>query len=82
MFDGAEDRVDALVRGVFAIYERGAPELRAMLNEGDVHPRLQDGADAFEATLGRLIDAAEIPGDRRRDPCSTSAPGTRRGARA
>jgi AcrR family transcriptional regulator len=64
-FEGAGDRVDALVRGVFAIYERGAPELRAMLSEGDVHPRLQEGADAFEATLGRLIDTAAIPGDRR-----------------
>ena len=64
-FEGAADRVDALVRGVFAIYERGAPELRALLGEGDVHPRLQEGADEFEATLGRLIDAAEIPGDRR-----------------
>ena len=61
-FEGAEDRVGALVRGVFAIYERGAPELRAMLNAGDVHPRLQEGADGFEATLGGLIATAAIPG--------------------
>ena len=65
MFERAEDRVAALVRGVFAIYERGAPELRAMVDGGDVHPRLQEGADAFEATLDGMIDAAAIPGDRR-----------------
>ncbi len=61
MFEGAEDRVEALVRGVFAIYERGAPELRAMLNEGDVHPRLQGG--------GRRLRGDARPADRhRRDP--------------
>jgi len=65
MFDGAEDRVAALVRGVFAIYRRGAPELRAMLDGGDVHPRLREGTAAFEATLEQLIDTAAIPGDRR-----------------
>ena len=34
-----------------------------MLNEGDLHPRLQEAADAFEATLGALIDAAALGGD-------------------
>jgi AcrR family transcriptional regulator len=64
-FDGAEDRVETLVREVFAIYERAAPELRVARAEPHVHPVVQRGADALEATMGRLIDAAAIGGDRR-----------------
>ena len=64
-FEGAEDRAGTLVREVFAIYERAAPELRVTLAESHVHPAVQHGADAFEATLGELIDAAAIGGDRR-----------------
>ena len=64
-FAGAGDRVETLVRQVFAIYERAAPEVRVTLTEPHVHPAVQHGADAFEATLGALIDAAAIGGDRR-----------------
>ena len=39
--------------------------LRVTLGEADVHPAVRDGADAFEAALSRLIDAAAIGGDRR-----------------
>jgi AcrR family transcriptional regulator len=64
-FDGADDRIETLVREVFAIYERAAPEVRVTLAEPHVHPAVQHGAEAFEATLGALIDAAAIGGDRR-----------------
>ena len=45
---------------MFAIYERGAPELRAVRNEPDVHPRLAEEAKALEGSLAALIDAAGI----------------------
>jgi AcrR family transcriptional regulator len=65
VFERSEDRVETLVREVFAIYERAAPELRVTFAEPGVHPAVQHGADAFEATLRALIDAAAIGGDRR-----------------
>ena len=64
-FEAADDRVETLVREVFRIYERAAPELRVTMAEPDVHPAVRRGADALEATLGALIDAAAIGGDRR-----------------
>ena len=65
LFEGAEDRAGARVREGGGMYVRGAPELRAMIDAGDVHPRLRQGAEAFDATLGGLIDAAALGGDRR-----------------
>ena len=38
--DAPAERIERLVREAFAIYERGAPELRAIRREPDVHPRV------------------------------------------
>src|SRR4051794_32560909 len=64
-FEGADDRASTLVHEVFAIYERGAPELWVTRREADVHPHLEHSAEALEAAINRLIDAAAIGGDRR-----------------
>ena len=64
LFDGLdapEARIERLVGEAFAIYERGAPELRAVRNEPDVHPRLAEEGRALEASLGALVDAALAP---------------------
>ena len=55
------ERIERLVREVFAIYERGAPQLRAIRREGDVHPRVAHDRDALEASLSALVDAALEP---------------------
>jgi AcrR family transcriptional regulator len=54
-------RIERLVREAFAIYERGAPELRAIRREGDVHPRVAQDRDGFEAALNALVDTALGP---------------------
>ncbi len=64
LFDGATEpaeRVERLVREAFAIYERGAPQLRATLRESDVHPVVAQTRDALEASLSALVDAALEP---------------------
>jgi AcrR family transcriptional regulator len=64
LFDGIDDpaaRIERLVREAFAVYERGAPELRAIRNEPDVHPRVAEEAEALEASLSALVDAAVEP---------------------
>jgi AcrR family transcriptional regulator len=48
------ERVKRLVREVFAIYERGAPELRAVRREADVHPRVAQDRDRLDMTLSAL----------------------------
>jgi AcrR family transcriptional regulator len=61
LFDGVDtpaDRIARLVRESFAIYERGAPQLRAIRNEPDVHPNVAEAAEEVEASLAALIDAA------------------------
>ena len=55
------ERVKRLVREVFAIYERGAPELRAVRREADVHPRVAQDRDRLDLTLSALVDAALGP---------------------
>jgi AcrR family transcriptional regulator len=63
LFDGVDapaERIERLVREVFAIYERGAPELRAIRNEPDVHPGVAEEAKALEASLTALVDAAGV----------------------
>jgi AcrR family transcriptional regulator len=65
LFDGAGDRAERLVREVFAVYERGAPQLWAMRNEPDVHPDVAESAAQVEASLSALVDAAGIAADRR-----------------
>ena len=57
------DRIELLVREAFAIYERGASELRAIRREGDVHPRVAQDRDEFEAMLSELVDTALGPLD-------------------
>ena len=58
---GPAERIERLVREVFAIYERGAPELRAIRREPDVHPRVAQDRDQLEALLSALVDAALGP---------------------
>ena len=57
------DRIERLVREAFAVYERGAPQLRAIRREGDVHPRVAQSRDEVEASLSTLVDAALEPLD-------------------
>jgi AcrR family transcriptional regulator len=57
------ERIERLVREAFAIYERGAAELRAIRREGDAHPRVAQDRDAFEASLSALVDTAFEPLD-------------------
>ena len=62
-FDGAEGaaRIRRLVGEAYAIYERGAPELRAVRRERDVHPAVTRTAEDLEAALEALADAALAP---------------------
>ena len=63
-FDGVDapaERIERLVREAFAIYERGAPELRAIRNELDVHPTVAEAGEEIEASLTALVDAAVGP---------------------
>jgi AcrR family transcriptional regulator len=57
------ERIERLVREAFAIYERGAPELRAIRREADVHPRVGQDRDQLDATLRALVDTALGPLD-------------------
>ncbi|HWM11017.1 MAG TPA: hypothetical protein VNO82_16800, partial [Solirubrobacteraceae bacterium] len=59
--DGPQERMELLVREAFAIYERGAPQLRAIRNEPDVHPNVAEAGEEVEATLAALVDAAVEP---------------------
>ena len=60
------ERIERLVREAFAIYERGAPELRVIRNEPGAHPSVAEAGERLEASLAALVDAA---GDRgRRSP--------------
>ena len=66
LFDGADapaERIERLVREAFAIYERGAPELRVIRNEPDSTRASPRAASELEASLTALVDAA---GDRAR----------------
>ncbi len=55
------ERIERLVREAFAIYERGASELRAIRREGDVHPRVAQDRDQLQALLTALVDTALGP---------------------
>jgi AcrR family transcriptional regulator len=55
------ERLGRLVGEVFAIYERGAPQLRTIRREGDVHPGVAQARDELEASLGALVDTALAP---------------------
>jgi hypothetical protein len=56
-----QERLDGLVREAFAIYDRAAPELRAIRREADVHPRVAQAGEELEASLIALIDKALEP---------------------
>jgi AcrR family transcriptional regulator len=59
--DPPAERIERLVREAFAIYERGAPQLRAIRNEPEVHPRVAESGEELEASLTALVDAAVEP---------------------
>jgi AcrR family transcriptional regulator len=64
LFDGVEapaERIERLAQEAFAIYERGAPELRAIRTERDVHPHVAEAAEELEASLNALVAAALEP---------------------
>jgi AcrR family transcriptional regulator len=64
LFDGVDapaQRIERLVREAFAIYERGAPQLRAIRNEPDIHPNVAEAGQELEASLTALVDAAVEP---------------------
>ncbi len=66
LFDGVDapaERLERLVREAFAIYERGAPQLRAIRNEPEVHPRVAETGEEVEASLTALVDSALEPLD-------------------
>ena len=66
LFEGMttpQERLERLVREVFAIYDRGAPELRAIRHEPDVHPTVVQAAEALEASLDALVNSALEPFD-------------------
>lgn len=56
-------RIEQLVAETFAIYQRGAPQLRAMRRERDVHPEVTRAQDELEAALATLVDTALQPLD-------------------
>jgi AcrR family transcriptional regulator len=64
LFDGVDspaERIERLVREAFAIYERGAPQVRAIRNEPEVHPSVAEAGEELEASLTALVDAAVEP---------------------
>ena len=59
--DAPAERIERLVREAFAIYERGAPELRVIRNEPEAHPHVAQAGEELEASLTALVDAAVEP---------------------
>jgi AcrR family transcriptional regulator len=55
------ERLERLVREAFTIYERGAPELRAIRRDADVHPRVAQDRDQLDTSLSALVDTALGP---------------------
>jgi AcrR family transcriptional regulator len=55
------ERIQRLVRAAFAIYERAAPELRAIRREAQVHPRIAQDRDQLDVSLNALVDTALGP---------------------
>jgi AcrR family transcriptional regulator len=75
LFDGLDDpaaRVARLVSEVFAIYERGAPELHVVRREPGAHPSVAELNATLEATLAAFVDAA-LPGASPQDRAVTRA---------
>jgi AcrR family transcriptional regulator len=66
LFEGLRtprERLERLVRETFAIYERGARELRLVRGEPDAHPSVAAHGKALEAALSALVDSALEPLD-------------------
>ncbi len=64
VFEGAAsapERIERLVREVFGVYERGAPQLWAMRNEAEAHPSVAAAGEAVEASLGEMVAQAASP---------------------
>jgi AcrR family transcriptional regulator len=64
LFDGVDDpkeRIERLAREAFAIYDRAAPQLRAIRNEPDVHANVAEADREIEASLAALVDVALEP---------------------
>jgi AcrR family transcriptional regulator len=57
------ERIERLVGEAFGIYERGAPQLRTIRRESDVHPVVAESRDEVEASLTALLEAALAPLD-------------------
>jgi AcrR family transcriptional regulator len=75
LFTGMADpaaRIARLVQEVFAIYERGAPELRVVRREPEAHPSVAELDETLEATLSALV-ASALPGASARDRAVTRA---------
>ena len=61
LFEGLRtpgERLARLVREAFAIYERGARELHVVRRDADAHTSVAAAAEALEASLSALVDAA------------------------
>ncbi|HET6585002.1 MAG TPA: hypothetical protein VFG69_16210, partial [Nannocystaceae bacterium] len=54
-----------LVGEVFAIYERGAPELHVIRNDAGAHPSVAQAKEHLEGSLAALVEAAGIPASER-----------------
>jgi len=66
LFEGLrtpDERLGRLVGETFAIYERGARELRPVRREPHAHPSVAAAAEALEASLSALVDGALEPLD-------------------
>lgn len=66
LFTGAAKpaaRIATLVREAYGLYERGAPQLRAMRRERDVHPGVAQADDELAASLRALVETALEPLD-------------------
>ena len=64
LFDGVDapaERIERLVREAYAIYERGAPEVRVIRKEPEVHPSVAESAEALEASLTALVETTVEP---------------------
>jgi AcrR family transcriptional regulator len=75
LFDGLDDpaaRVARLVSEVFAIYERGAPELHVVRREPDAHPSVAELNTTLDTTLAAFVEAA-LPGASPQDRAVTRA---------
>ena len=68
LFEGLRtpaERMARLVETVFAIYERGAPELQVVRREPGAHPSVAAAAEQIDASLAALVKASGVAADDR-----------------